>query len=457
MRLLVITVLFITAADGASRPPAWRAINYAPRGHPYFRMLYDWFHKDAATGREVREMADADLAVLRRSGFNAVHLYLWDQPTFDDLYRKQTSRLRESSGFAYPDPEASASRQWEALEEFTGMAEKHSIWVIPHFVHTPFNENLDSLSQMQTQQRADEIATWAGRFISRLSRLHKNILAWGALYALEPALDDRPENPNNYSLLWRKLYVALKRKIEAESAGEPPPLFTFLYLPSKGKNIWARDVQVPSGALEGYELDTLIGKRLFASMKRHLSYELGRAAEPDLVYTYLFGPDTAALERSIRELTTGKDAVPADRVFIAEYGISSPFGAYDRATRAFGENGSPTTDLEGQAAWLRQCLCALRATGITKSAYWTLYDAASLWSSPTWSFSDQQVSLNGHWGLGFEDAVRGFKPAWETIRAFHSGQPFPCGEARAAIAGARDEPVRFTPRPAQELARGSLR
>jgi hypothetical protein len=222
-----------------------------------------------------------------------------------------------------------------------------------------------------------------------------------------------------------------------------------LYLPSKGKNIWARDVQVPTGALEGYELDALIGKRLLASMMRHLSYELGRAAEPDLVYTYLFGPDTAALERSLRELTTGKYAVPADRVFIAEYGISSPFGASDRATRAFGENGSPTTDLEGQAAWLRQCPCALHVTGITKSAYWTLYDAASLWSSPTWSFSVQQVSLNGHWGLAFEHAARGFKPAWETIRAFHNGQPFPCGAPRAAIAGARDEPVRFAPRPAR--------
>jgi hypothetical protein len=33
------------------------------------------------------------------------------------------------------------------------------------------------------------------------------------------------------------------------------------------------------------------------------------------------------------------------------------------------------------------------------------YDAAGLWSSPTWSLSNQQVSLNGHFGLGFEDAA----------------------------------------------------
>ena len=114
-------------------------------------------------------MADADQAMLRRSGFNAVHLYLWDQPTFYDLYRKQTSRLPEISGFAYPDPALSAARQWDALDEFVGMAEKYSIGVIPHFVHTPFNENLDSLSRAQTEQRAGEIAAWAGRFISRLS------------------------------------------------------------------------------------------------------------------------------------------------------------------------------------------------------------------------------------------------------------------------------------------------
>jgi hypothetical protein len=454
MRILLIGLLLMATAGAASRPQNWNAINYSPRGHPYFRMLYDWFSKDAATGREVRAMADTDLATLGGSGFNAVHLYLWDQPTFEDLYRKQTSRLREISGFAYPDPALSAGRQWEALDEFIGMAEKHNIWVIPHFVHTPFNQNLDALSKTEVEQRADTIATWAGRFISRLSGCHANILAWGALYALEPAPDDRPENPSNYSLLWRKLYVALKRKIAAQGTGQPPPLFTFLYLPSKGRNIWTRDVEVPPGPLEGYSLDVSIAKKRFASMKRHLSYELGLAASPDMVYTYLFGPDTADLERSLRELTTGKDAVPADRVFIAEYGISSPFGAYARATRAFGENGSPTTDLEGQAVWLRQCLCTLRATGITKSAYWSLFDAAGLWSSPTWAFPDGQVSLNGHWGLGFEDAARGFKPAWDVIRAFYSGRPFTCGAAWTAVAGGPNEPVRFAPRPAGKTPSG---
>ena len=448
MRLPAVVVLFIaTAAHAASRPHEWKAINYAPRGHPYFRMLHDWFSKDAATGLEVRTMADADLATLHRSGFNAVHLYLWDQPTFDDFHQKHATKIPETSGFAYPDPALSASRQWEALDEFIGMAEKHNIWVLPHFVHTPFNDDLDSLSKTQVEQRAGAIAGWAGTFISRLSGRHRNILAWGALYALEPAPEDRPENPNNYSLLWRKLYVALKRKIAAESAGDQPPLFTFLYLPSKGRNIWARDVQVPPGPLEGYSLDARIAKQRFSSMKRHLSYELGRAAEPDLIYTYLFGPDTAALEQSLRELTTGYDAVPADRLFLAEYGVSAPFGAYHHAARAFGENGAPTTDLEGQAVWLRQCLCALRATGITKSAYWMLYDAAGLWSSPTWSLSNQQVSLNGHFGLVFEDAARGFKPAWETMRAFNSGQRFACGAAPAAIVGTPTEPVRLAPRP----------
>lgn len=457
MRLLVIIMLFVAAADAAGRPREWKAINYAPRGHPYFRMLYDWFSRDAATGREVRALADADLATLHRSGFNAVHLYLWDQPTFDDLLRKQTSRLLEASGFAYPDPAQSANRQWDALDEFTGLAEKHGLWVIPHFVHTPFNENLDSLPAIEVEHRADAIATWAGRFISRLGKRHTNILAWGALYALEPAADDRPETPNNYSLLWRKLYVALKRKIAAESPGDQPPLFTFLYFPSKGKNVWARNVEVPPGPLEGYSLDASVAKKRYASMKRHLSYELGRPAEPDLVYTYLFGPDTASIEQSLRELTTGTNSVPADRLFIAEYGISSPFGAYPRPTLAFGENASPTTDLEGQSVWLRQCLCALRATGIAKSAYWTLYDAAGLWSSPTWSFSDRQVSLNGHWGLAFEDASRGFKPAWETIRAFYSGQSFACGTAQAAIVGAPGEAVRLAPRPAAQPSRGPLR
>src|SRR5262249_52472046 len=54
MRVLFMATLLLSTADAAPRPQEWRAINYAPRGHPYFRMLYDWFSKDAATGLEVR-------------------------------------------------------------------------------------------------------------------------------------------------------------------------------------------------------------------------------------------------------------------------------------------------------------------------------------------------------------------------------------------------------------------
>ena len=260
--------------------------------------------------------------MLRRSGFNAVHLYLWDQPTFHDLYRKRTSRLQEISGFAYPDPALSIGRQWEAFDEFTGMAEKHNIWVIPHFVHTPFNEDLDSLSRTEVQQRAETIATWAGSFISRVSTRHTNILAWGALYALEPAPDDRPESPNNYSLLWRSCTLRSSGRSRPRAPASRRRFSHSCFCRQKEKNIWTPDAPFPRGAMQGYELDARIAKRRFASMKRHLSYEQGRTAEPDLVYTYLFGPDTAALERSIRELTSGKDAVPADRLFIAEYGVS---------------------------------------------------------------------------------------------------------------------------------------
>jgi hypothetical protein len=71
-----------------------------------------------------------------------------------------------------------------------------------------------------------------------------------------------------------------------------------------------------------------------------------------------------------------------------------------------------------------------------------LYDAAGLWSS-SWAMSTAQVALNGHFGLAFEDPARGFKPAWETMRAFNNGHPLACGPARAAIVGAQDKPVRF--------------
>ena len=37
MRVLVILPLVIASLGAAGRPRDWRAINYGPRGHPYFR------------------------------------------------------------------------------------------------------------------------------------------------------------------------------------------------------------------------------------------------------------------------------------------------------------------------------------------------------------------------------------------------------------------------------------
>src|SRR4051812_16768696 len=102
MRLSVVILLFIaTAAHAASRPHQCKPINYAPRGHPCFRMLHDWFSNDAATGLEVRTMADADLEII---------------------------------GLRLPHRALSARRQWDALDEFIRMAEKHNTWVLPHRV-----------------------------------------------------------------------------------------------------------------------------------------------------------------------------------------------------------------------------------------------------------------------------------------------------------------------------------
>lgn len=432
-----------TLLSAADRPVVWKAINYAPRGHAYFRMLLDWYTIDAASGRQVRTLVAEDLSLLEKSGFNALHLYLWDQPTFTQFHRTGASKQREPAGFSYPDPSISPGRQWEALREFVALAEVEGLWVIPHLVHTPFDDGLNRLSPAEVEQRAEQIGAWAGRFVDYLVPHHQNILAWGALYALEPAPGDDPAQPNPYSLLWRKLYASLKTRIGAV------PLVTYLAFPSQGADLSTPGARPPAGILTGYRLNVAVAKERYASMKRHLRFELGRDAEPDVVYTYLFGPDTADLEKSLGELTTGEGAVPADRLFLAEFGISAPFGAARKPVLAFGENGSPTTDLEGQAVWLHQCLCTLRAAGVSKSAYWTLYDAPELWSSAVWGYSAAEVALNGHWGLAFDAADRGFKPAWEVLRDTYTGRPPHCDEPLAAVVGPPDlgGPVRFASRP----------
>jgi uncharacterized protein (TIGR03437 family) len=394
----------------------WRGINYSPRGHAYWRMLADWQQIDHTSGKPVSQLVEADLTLLKQSGVNALHLYLWDQPSLDKLLTSKYLKRRET-GFAFPDPKETP-QLWQALNEYISAAERHQLGVILHFAHLTFNDGLgsedlngregrlDDLSPTQIHARSQEIVEWGTHFITGLDK-HPNIVGWGSLYAAEPAPTDDVEKPNVYSQLWREVYVGLHDTLLEQKGALAPPLVTYLYTPPDHKN-------------GGWDVET--SQQRYRSMQEHLHHQTnGKLKQPDLVYTFLFGADPRALAESLQQLGSGANAVPLEKLFIAEFGVSSPFGSSATPRMALGENSVPTTDLAGQAAWLKETLCHLQRTGVRGMAYWTLYDAEEFWRQ-TSNMPADELSLNGHWGLAQEEAKAGFKPAWQVLEEFYRGK-----------------------------------
>lgn len=107
-----------------SPPTQWKGISYSPRRHTFFRMLYDWYNYDATAGQYVYQMVDADLTALKQSGFNLIHLYLWDRTLLVSV------NALEPAGFC-PCPSAPYScgqpSQWNALADFVQKAENKGL------------------------------------------------------------------------------------------------------------------------------------------------------------------------------------------------------------------------------------------------------------------------------------------------------------------------------------------
>ena len=139
-------------------PTVWKGIDYSPRRHSYFRMLYDWNTHDPTTGQVVSAMADIDLATLSQNGFNLVHLYLWDQL---ELTKANPGEL---AGFitAPGDPSQSPNNQWSNLNDFVTRAENHGLFVALHFASGYILDNVNTVA-------ATKYATWVGQFIQYLN------------------------------------------------------------------------------------------------------------------------------------------------------------------------------------------------------------------------------------------------------------------------------------------------
>jgi len=425
-------------------PAQWKGINYSPRHHQYFRMLYDWYDWDSGAGKYVYQMVDDDLQRLRDNGFNLIHLYLWDHKLLMDSLLELTHNPNayEPSGFTdspgHPNP---SGNQWSALDAFVGKAESKGIYVALHFASGRFLDLVESTTDPEAA--ATEFANWAAAFIQYLTPAHKNVLIWGLAWSVEPSFN---EPLGSWSLKWQKAYKKLN-DIARESSPSPGNLglvgadlaqsmFVYdpsLYDPTDPGKLWppqpAGDV-LPRGG--GYQWDWRDSQKTAKTMHDLLTSIYGGSKDPEAYLMQLYTANATDIQNALQSLTTnnGGDpsrlAVPANKIFAVEWATSSAIGnPYDNpsgaAVAAIGDFQTPTTTAAGQSQWLTNAICAYRNAGINKYAYWAMYDPYTLFSTSPFNMTGQELAWWAFWGIVTDSGVD--KPGWTALRNFYMTDP----------------------------------
>lgn len=440
----------------AGPPERWNGINYSPRYHPYFRMLQDWNQYDSRLGKFVYQAAEEDLASLSRSGYNLLHLYLWDKFLLNEALLDRwcpadpASNLRpagctppgeEPAGFLdfSSDPSTGPSAdQFAALQDFVARAEMHGLYVALHFAS---GKLLDEVARVAAgtppgsspipacDNLAGRFGNWAGKFISGLTPVRRNVLLWGLGYSfgVDPnGGTDLTGEANAYNRCFGRIYQTVDT-IARHSA--PPGMAGTVGLIGVDLPFYLEPPPNIGGGQQfsrpesGYSWSIASTQKISKVITDELTGIYRAPKAPDVYMLSLYNPNAADLARNLAELTgsthgdPARTALPGGKLFPVEFATSSSGTGAD----SWGDAQTPTTTTAGQDAWLRNTLCAFRSAGVTKSAYWAMYDAASLWSSDPWRESGQELAWNGYWGLGFEQPASGMKPAWQTLAEYNQG------------------------------------
>jgi hypothetical protein len=422
-------------------PSLWKGINYSPRQHSYFRMLYDW---DAYS---LGPTVDADLTALSQAGFNMIHLYIWDQDTFPFVQQPA-----EPSGFINPagEPSQSPNNQWARLNDFVTKAENHGIFVILDFASawavTQTNAAPDDPAVIDAMV-VNPYAAWIGKFIRYLcyDNHHRNILGWSSYWSLgfaanvagKTALTNPPppgQEFSKFTYIFAKLYKSID-----DLSRQYSPAPGILGLLATGPLDFTLDTSsAPSGSTmilrgTGYQFTWSNAQRVASTMRSLLSQLYGGTKDPDLYVIGGYHANSWDFSRALNDLITNNAngfPIPASKILVTEWATSSSLGPssngvpYYGATTdpaagngypAYGDANAPTMTVPGHAAWVQNTLCTFRDAGIQKLAYWSMYDPYTLWSAPPWSQVTQGLAWNGYWGLAYEEPVNGFKPAWSSV------------------------------------------
>lgn len=237
----VVTANFAAIPQPLTLPAGLKGINYFPRGHAWFSMLYDWYTQDCTTSTElgsctsgstVAQVVATDLAKLKLDGFNLIHLYLYDQDIVQTTFQNYAlATSLTAPGFVGWDnggpqnspgqpngPHDSGHNQWTALAEFASLAKQNGIWIMLDFAafrpsremalsqcgHTvcngancanfsyPPNSSCPSgyaCSSFTNAAVGCNYAAWVSSFIDYLAP-YQNVLVWGLNWSLGPGPQD---------------------------------------------------------------------------------------------------------------------------------------------------------------------------------------------------------------------------------------------------------------------------
>lgn len=409
-------------------------------------MLYDWNKLDPQTQMSVSGMVTNDLVTLSQNGFNVVHLYLWDISVLRNFSSQTDPDLQgfcsdisdpgpcNGNGDPRNSPDATGRPiLWDNLDQFLTTAENDGIYVILEFANGQVTNAIEK-NTLTCSAIEQTYTTWTKYFIDHFEANHNNILAWGLNWGWVP----NGQYPCT-NTMWAQSYNFVKSEAMAYYPARPAQAMVGVALglnmvdPSN-PNSFPTDV-VARGSGYTFNWTWSVSPPNYGSQQMaQQMYTVLNNMEPDYFFLGGYNPNNgdfnSALYNLINTSTSGGRKVPADKIVFTEFGASSglteatadrpelPAGWY--AYASLPDNQVPITTRAGQNQWVQNAVCAFQAAGISKQAYWNMYDPYTYWSSPSWNENNYNwLALQGFWGLVTEDTAT-YKDAWYKLESFYN-------------------------------------
>ena len=410
-------------------------------------MLYDWNTTDANTGVKVSAMVASDLATLSQSGFNVVHLYLWDRTILID---DSSPNNPDTAGFCSaasdaapcsngnpetsPDATGQQGALWSNLDQFLAAAESDGLYVMLEFVNGQMLDAIRDNSSTCSAIEQNFTTNWAKYFIDYFEANHGNIIAWGLNWSWTPNGQYACTNT-----VWAQAYNFVKSEAQANYPSRPAQAMVGVALgldPVDPNNLssYPTDV-VPRNTGYIYNWTWNVSPPSYGSQQMALQmYTVLGNVEPDYFLLGGYNANSGDLYSALYNLentaVSGGRTIPASKIVFSEFGGSSglteastsrtllPAGWY--AYASLGDKQIPITSRAGQSQWVQNAVCAFQAAGVAKQAYWNMYDPYTYWSSPSWNENNYNwLAMQGFWGLITEDTAT-YKNAWSTLTSYYN-------------------------------------